>query len=92
MGIRFKAAHLTCPACGAALTPLNRPDANHDQVTDQLAAQFATWDPEDIACEACVTWAFERSANAGLIDRIKGRFKSQETAHTLHRYRTTEII
>ena len=81
MGIRFQADHLMCPAYGAALTPLNRPEDGHGQVTSILTETFPVWDPTYIAGDECVNRDFGTTTQTGLIDRIVSRFKSHEDTH-----------
>ena len=91
MGIRFRADHLTCPACEAFITPLNRLKSEHDQVTHILSAAYPEWDPQGTACEGCVNEAFTKLADHGFLSRIKNRLTGREEAGPLHRYRTTEV-
>lgn len=74
MGIRFTADHLTCPACGSALSPDNRRETDTSPVTDVLVAYYPHWNTERGACEACVGKAYQRLPQPGLIGRLRGRF------------------
>ena len=87
MGIRFKSDHLTCPACGAAYTPLNRCESDHTVVTNVLMSRFPQWDSNDVACEECVTNAYASLTDSSLIGRLKSRLRSPEDHRSLHRYR-----
>ena len=92
MGIRFHADHLTCPACGAAVTPLNRCEPDHKAVTDMLAARYPRWDADDVACEECVAIACRQMTDTSLLSRLKSRFIGHEETRSVHRYRTTELV
>ena len=92
MGIRFKADHLTCPACNAAITPLNRLHADHHRVTDTLAAQYPGWQPEQPACETCITASYQRLTQTGLIGRLRDRLTGQIENPSVHKYRTSELV
>lgn len=39
MGIRILATHLTCPACGSALSPLNPVKGNHCEACGPKSAE-----------------------------------------------------
>ncbi len=92
MGFKFIANHLTCPACDAAITPLNPTETDHLPVTSILAASFPNWDPEGVACEKCVNHAYESLTSTGLLSRIRSRLGGTTETRTIHGYRTAETI
>ena len=89
MGFRFKADHLICSACGAAITPLNRREPNHASVTHILTATYPGWRADGVACEECVNEAY---GHPGLIDRLRSRFKGRGETQSIQRYQTSETV
>jgi hypothetical protein len=90
MGIRIKAKHLACPACGASITPQNTLKSDHETVRHLLAKAHPDWDPEGAACEACVSEAYRNLPDRSFIDRLKDRFSTPGQNGPLHLYRTKE--
>lgn len=92
MGIRFKSDHLTCPACGAAYTPLNRREPNPEPVREILTRTHPQWDSADGACEECVNKAYRHITDTSLIGKLRNRLLNAGEKESTHRYRTIELV
>ena len=80
MGIRFRDDHLTCNACSAAHTPLNRPEIPDREVSVALLEHHPTWDVETPASEKCVGQAPKQDTQSCILQRRRQRLRGQEAA------------